>query len=347
MIRRLSASLIRADPPIARFPDPPVARFPRCKDEKLDPAPGRHIVVNGMKVGRYRIAAKLGEGAVGSVYRALDTRMGRIVALKFLHPRHDGSAALRARFRREGLIGASLSHPNICTVHDCDVHEGRPFIVMEFLRGKPLSDRLQAGPLPTARLIRVAAHLAAALAKAHRSGVVHRDIKPANVFITDEGCTKLLDFGVAKPAEMIRPVRPEELTDPGSNTANGRLVGTMSYMSPEQARGERLDGRSDLFSLGVLLYEAATGVHPFDAPTTALVFDRIFNATPASPLIHNPSLPAELVRVIYWSLAKKREHRPARAEEILDALFYLTTDATPDADAPSCSKQPLAASGGG
>lgn len=308
---------------------------------------GRRSVTNGTKVGRYRIAAKLGEGAVGSVYRALDTHMGRIVALKFLHERHSRSAALRARFRREGLIGASLSHPNICTVYDCDVHDGRPFLVMEFLQGRPLSDQLQIGPLPPARLIRVAGHLAAALAKAHRNGVVHRDIKPANVFITDEGCTKLLDFGVAKPADMIRPVRPEELTDPGSDTANGRLVGTMSYMSPEQARGERLDGRSDLFSLGVLLYEAATGVHPFDAPTTALVFDRIFNATPASPLILDPSLPTELVRVIYRALAKKREHRPARAEEILDSLFCLSADANLGADAPSWATRSLAASGGG
>ena len=218
--------------------------------------------MTGMKIGRYRIVGKLGEGGVGAVYRTVDTRLGRVVALKFLHERLVASRRLRSRFRREGLIGAALSHPNICTVHDFDTHDGRPFIVMEFLCGRPLSEYLLDGYLSTPRLLEVAVHLAEALGKAHRCGIVHRDLKPANVFVTDDGCTKLLDFGVAKPAELIKRVNPDLITDPGTDTNSGRLVGTIGYMSPEQARGEELDGRSDLFALGVLLYEAATGVQP-------------------------------------------------------------------------------------
>ena len=195
-----------------------------------------------MKIGRYRIVGKLGEGGVGAVYRAVDTRLGRVVALKFLHERLVASRRLRSRFRREGLIGAALSHPNICTAHDFDTHDGRPFIVMEFLCGRPLSEYLLDGYLSTPRLLEVAVHLAEALGKAHQCGIVHRDLKPANVFVTDDGCTKLLDFGVAKPAELIKRVSPDRITYPGTDTNSGRLVGTIGYMSPEQARGEELDG---------------------------------------------------------------------------------------------------------
>ncbi len=280
-----------------------------------------------MKVGRYRIVSKLGEGGAGAVYRAVDTRLGRIVALKFLHERFTDSQKLRSRFRREGLIGAALSHPNICTIYDFDTHEGRPFIVMEFLRGRPLSEYLVDGYLSTPRLLEVAVHLADALGKAHRCGVVHRDLKPANIFMTDEGCTKLLDFGVAKPAELIHAVSPDQVTDPGGDTSNGCLVGTICYMSPEQARGEELDGRSDLFALGVVLYEAATGVQPFDAATSALIFDHIFYVDPPSPLCLNPTLSPSLVHVIAKALRKSRKARYQVADEILDDLCGLPSRA--------------------
>jgi serine/threonine protein kinase len=281
------------------------------------------VVTSGTKIGRYRVAEKVGAGAVGEVYRALDTRMGRVVALKFLHRRFVDNARLCARFRREGLIGASLTHPNICAVYDLDTHDGRPFLVMELLRGRPLNRLLVDGPLAVPVVIGVAIDLVGALAKAHRSGVVHRDLKPANVFLTDDGITKLLDFGVARPAEPVDRIGPDHDTDPGSDTCNGRVVGTIGYMSPEQARGEDLDGRSDLFSLGVLLYEAATGVHPFDAATPALVFDRLFNATPASPLVFSPALPRELARVLLKALAKPRSARYQRAEELRDHLHRI------------------------
>jgi len=280
-----------------------------------------------MKIGRYRIVGKLGEGGVGAVYRAVDTRLGRVVALKFLHERLANSRRLRSQFRREGLIGAALSHPNICTVYDFDTHDGRPFIAMELLRGRALSEHLVDGRLSTSRLLEVAVHLTGALAKAHRCGIVHRDVKPANVFVTDDHCTKLLDFGVAKPAELINRVSADQVTDPGADTDSGRLVGTIGYMSPEQARGEELDGRSDLFALGVVLYEAATGVQPFDAATSATVFDNIFHMEPPSPLRLNPTLPVGLVQVITKALSKSRAGRYQTADEILDHLRGLRTPA--------------------
>lgn len=295
-------------------------------------------MTNGKKVGRYRIVAKLGEGGAGTVYRAVDTRLGRIVALKFLHERFADSQKLRSRFRREGLIGAALSHPNICTIYDFDTHEGRPFIVMEFLRGRPLSECLLDGQLSTPRLLEVAVHLANALGKAHGCGVVHRDLKPANVFVTDDGCTKLLDFGVAKPVALVSSMSPAQLTDPGANAGTGRVVGTICYMSPEQARGEDLDGRSDLFALGILLYEAATGVLPFEAETSALVVERILHVDPPSPLYLNPTLPADLVHVIAKALRKSRRARYQAADEILDDLFDLRTYPVAAVRAPSARR---------
>jgi len=303
-------------------------------------------MTNGMKIGRYRIVGKLGEGGVGAVYRAVDTCLGRVVALKFLHERLVGSPRSRSRFRREGLIGAALSHPNICTIHDFDTHDGRPFIVMEFLCGRPLSEYLLDGHLSTPFLLEVAARLTDALGKAHRCGVVHRDLKPANVFVTDDGCIKLLDFGVAKPAALISRATPDQVTDPGTDTSNGRLVGTICYMSPEQARGEELDGRSDLFALGILLYEAATGVQPFEAATSAMVFDHIFHMNPPSPRCLNPTLPAGLVQVISKALCKSRRARYQTAEEILDDLWSLRAGAGTATVAEVCRPRLVALSGG-
>jgi len=273
-------------------------------------------------VGRYRILDRLGQGGVGTVYMAIDTRLGRIVALKFLRRRLLESPQTRCRFRREALIAATLNHPNICTIHDIDEDGGRPFIVMEFLRGRPLSDR-GAGCFDTQSVLDVGVPLLQALSVAHEHGVIHRDVKPANVVILDHGHVKLLDFGVAKAAAFDESrIAPDQTTNPGDDldTGIGRLVGTVGYMSPEQARGETLDGRSDIFSLGVLLYEIATDTQPFAGDTQAVVFDRIFNADPPPLPCRNPALSPDLVRVIDKSLSKRRGARYQSAVDMLAEL---------------------------
>ncbi len=273
-------------------------------------------------VGRYRILDRLGEGAVGTVYMAIDTRLGRIVALKFLRRRLLESPHTRCRFRREALIATALNHPNICTIYDIDEDGGRPYIVMEFLRGRPLSER-PAGCFDTHSVLDVGLPLLQALTAAHARSVIHRDIKPANVFIVDSGHVKLLDFGVAKAAELHEShVRRDQPTDPGDDldTGIGRLLGTVGYMSPEQARGETLDARSDIFSLGVLLYEIATDEQPFVGDTQALVFDRIFNTDPPSVSFLNPALSPDLVRVIDKALSKRRGARYQSAPDMLVEL---------------------------
>ena len=273
-------------------------------------------------VGRYRILDRLGEGGVGTVCMAIDTRLGRVVALKFLRQRLLESPQTRCRFRREALIAAALNHPNICTIYDIDEHRGRPYIVMEFLRGRPLSER-PAGCFDAQSVIDVGLPLLQALTVAHARGVIHRDIKPANVVISDTGHVKLLDFGVAKAAEFDDShVAPDQMTNPGDDidTGVGPLLGTVGYMSPEQARGEVLDARSDVFSLGVLLYEIATDRQPFVGGTRAVVFDRIFNADPPSLLCLNPALPPDLVRVIDKALSKRRGERYQSAADMLVEL---------------------------
>ena len=281
-------------------------------------------MTNGKLFGRYRIIDKIGDGGVGSVYQAVDTRLDRVVALKFLHERWRSSERLRARFRREALIAASLNHPNICTVHDIEEVDGRLFIVMELLRGRALRSFVGEGGVGTSAVVDVGLQVANALAVAHDRGVVHRDVKPANVFIGDDGVAKLLDFGVAKPAEAAPLVSPaEEETDPGGDTSTGRLVGTVGYMSPEQTRGDVLDGRSDLFSLGVVLYEAATGVRPFDAPTSSSVFDLVFSFDPPPPTCLNASLPKGFNRIVNKALSKTPEGRYQSAREVRDDLEAL------------------------
>ncbi|MCH7825184.1 MAG: serine/threonine protein kinase [Acidobacteria bacterium] len=273
-------------------------------------------------VGRYRILDRLGEGGVGTVYMAIDNRLGRIVALKFLRHRLLESPQTRCRFRREALIAAALNHPNICTIYDIDEHRGRPYIVMEFLRGRPLSERFP-GCFDTHSVLDVGLPLLHALAAAHARSVIHRDIKPANVFIVDNGHVKLLDFGVAKAAEFDEGhLRPDQTTNPGDDldTGIGRFVGTVGYMSPEQARGETLDARSDIFSLGTLLYEIATDEQPFVGSTQAAVFERIFHADPPSLPCLNPALSPALVRVIDKALSKRRGARYQSAADMLVEL---------------------------
>jgi tetratricopeptide (TPR) repeat protein len=284
--------------------------------------------VIGSQFQHYRILAQLGAGGMGIVYEAEDTRLGRHVALKFL-PEHVGLAADAVdRFEREARIASSLNHPNICTIYDIGVHEGRRFIVMELLEGESLRTRINGAPLPLELLLDAGCQIADALEAAHAKGIVHRDLKPANVFITKRGQAKLLDFGVAKlggDRQSHAPVEETRMADDSLTTA-GVAIGSVNYMSPEQARGEDLDSRTDLFSLGLVLYEMATGRQAFGGQTTAVVFDTILNRQPPDPRIINPALPEDLHRVILRLLEKDRRLRFQTAADVVAELGRIRRD---------------------
>ena len=282
----------------------------------------------GETVSHYRIVDRLGGGGMGVVYEAEDLNLGRRVALKFLPEELAQNQEALERFQREARAASALNHPHICTIHDLGKHDGKPFLVMELLEGHTLQTRIEQHSLDSQQVVELGSQMADALSAAHEKGIVHRDLKPSNLFVTTRGDLKILDFGLAKqwteqddPDSAMPTERAEEmLTTPGST------MGTVAYMSPEQARGEPLDARTDLFSSGVVLYQMATGKLPFDGGTSAIIFSEILGKHPTPPTQVNPAVSPGLQEVLSKALEKDRNLRYQSAADIRADLQRLIRD---------------------